>query len=100
MFFPNDTWICAQLPDRKHFFLGGGEGRHMLLYMGLFHPPLRLSIFYGSRDQLRPGSFLHKKNESGNEVALSSYAKIELFSQVYDTRQPIEFPLRFFRHLV
>ena len=24
--------------------------------MRLFHPPLGLSIFYGSRDQLRPGS--------------------------------------------
>jgi hypothetical protein len=36
--------------------------------MRLFHPPLRLSIFYGSRDQLRPGFFLHKRNEPGNEV--------------------------------
>jgi hypothetical protein len=23
MFCPNDTWISAQLPDLKHFFLGG-----------------------------------------------------------------------------
>jgi hypothetical protein len=38
--------------------------------MTLFHPPLRLSIFYGSRDQLRPGSFLHKREEPKNEVAI------------------------------
>ena len=38
--------------------------------MRLFHPPLRLSIFYGSRDQPRPGSFLKKREEPGNEVAL------------------------------
>jgi hypothetical protein len=37
--------------------------------MRLFHPPLRLSIFYGSRDQPRPGSFLKKREEPGNEVA-------------------------------
>jgi hypothetical protein len=37
--------------------------------MRLFHPPLRLSIFYGSRDQLRPGSLLHKRKEPWNEVA-------------------------------
>jgi hypothetical protein len=37
--------------------------------MRLFHPPLGLSIFYGSRDQLRPGSLLHKRKEPGNEVA-------------------------------
>ena len=36
--------------------------------MRLFHPPLGLSIFYGSRDQLRPGSLLHKRKEPGNEV--------------------------------
>ena len=36
--------------------------------MRLFHPPLRLSIFYGSRDQPRPGSFLKKREEPGNEV--------------------------------
>jgi hypothetical protein len=35
----------------------------------LFHPPLRLSIFYGSRDQPRPGSLLPKSKEPGNEVA-------------------------------
>jgi hypothetical protein len=34
----------------------------------LFHPPLRLSIFYRSRDQPRPGSFLKKREEPGNEV--------------------------------
>ena len=34
----------------------------------LFHPPLRLSIFYGSRDQPRPGSLLPKSKEPGNEV--------------------------------
>ena len=37
--------------------------------MRLFHPPLGLSIFYGSRDQLRPGSLLHTRKELGNEVA-------------------------------
>ena len=37
----------------------------------LFHPPLRLSIFYGSRDQPRPGSYLKKREEPGNEVAVS-----------------------------
>ena len=37
--------------------------------MRLFHPPLGLSIFYGSRDQLRPGSLLPKSKEPGNEVA-------------------------------
>ena len=26
-----------------------------------------------------------------------SYVKIELFSEVYDVRQPVEFPFRFFR---
>jgi hypothetical protein len=36
--------------------------------MRLFHPPLGLSIFYGSRDQLRPGSLLPKSKEPGNEV--------------------------------
>jgi hypothetical protein len=36
--------------------------------MRLFHPPLRLSIFYVSRDQPRPGSFLKKREEPGNEV--------------------------------
>jgi hypothetical protein len=36
----------------------------------LFHSPLRLSIFYGSRDQLRPGSFLQKREEPGNEVGI------------------------------
>ena len=36
--------------------------------MKLFHPPLRLSIFYVSRDQPRPGSFLKKREEPGNEV--------------------------------
>jgi hypothetical protein len=36
--------------------------------MRLFHPPLRLSIFYGSRDQPRPGSYLNKREEPGNEV--------------------------------
>ena len=35
----------------------------------LFHPPLRLSIFYWSRDQPRPGSYLKKREEPGNEVA-------------------------------
>jgi hypothetical protein len=34
----------------------------------LFHPPLRLSIFYWSRDQPRPGSYLKKGEEPGNEV--------------------------------
>jgi hypothetical protein len=34
----------------------------------LFHPPLRLSIFYWSRDQPRPGSYLKKREEPGNEV--------------------------------
>jgi hypothetical protein len=34
----------------------------------LFHPPLRLSIFYWSRDQPRPGSYLEKREEPGNEV--------------------------------
>ena len=34
--------------------------------MRLFRPPLGLSIFYGSRDQLRPGSLPMK--EPGNEV--------------------------------
>jgi hypothetical protein len=38
--------------------------------MRLFHPPLRLSIFYVSGDQPRPGSFLRKREEPGNEVAL------------------------------
>jgi hypothetical protein len=38
--------------------------------MRLFHPPLGLSIFYGSRDQPRPGSLLHKRKEPGNEVAV------------------------------
>jgi hypothetical protein len=38
--------------------------------MRLFHSPLRLSIFYGSRDQLRPGSFLQKREEPGNEVGI------------------------------
>ena len=38
--------------------------------MRLFHPPLGLSIFYGSRDQLRPGSLLHKRKEPGNEVGI------------------------------
>jgi hypothetical protein len=37
----------------------------------LFHPPLRLSIFYGSRDQPRPGSFLKKREEPGNEAGLT-----------------------------
>ena len=36
--------------------------------MRLFHPPLRLSIFYGSCDQLRPWSFLHMREEPGNKV--------------------------------
>ena len=40
--------------------------------MRLFHPPLRLSIFYGSRDQPGPGSFLKKREEPGNEFALAS----------------------------
>jgi hypothetical protein len=31
--------------------------------MRLFHPPPGLSIFYGSRDQLRPGSLLHKHSQ-------------------------------------
>jgi hypothetical protein len=31
----------------------------------LFHPPLRLSIFYGSHDQLQPGFFLKKREEPG-----------------------------------
>ena len=39
--------------------------------MRLFHPPPRISIFYGSRDQLRPGSLLHKRKEPGNEVGCS-----------------------------
>jgi hypothetical protein len=34
-----------------------------------FHPPLRLSIFYGSRDQRPPGSLLPKSKYPGNEVA-------------------------------
>jgi hypothetical protein len=34
------------------------------------HPPLRLSIFYVSRDQPRPGSFLKKREEPGNEVTI------------------------------
>jgi hypothetical protein len=37
--------------------------------MRLFHPPLRISIFYGSRDKLQPGSLLHKRKEPWNEVA-------------------------------
>jgi hypothetical protein len=41
----------------------------------LFHPPLRLSIFYGSRDQPRPGSFLKKREEPGNEVAIKELSK-------------------------
>jgi hypothetical protein len=40
--------------------------------MRLVHPPLRLSIFYGSRDQPRPGSFLKQREEPGNEVARST----------------------------
>ena len=44
--------------------------------MRLFHPPLRISICYGSRDQLRPGSLLHKRKEPGNEVALAKAVKI------------------------
>jgi hypothetical protein len=35
-----------------------------------FHPPLRLSIFYGSRDQRPPGSLLPKSKYTGNEVAV------------------------------
>jgi hypothetical protein len=35
-----------------------------------FHPPLRLSIFYGSRDQRPPGSLLPKSKYPGNEVAI------------------------------
>jgi hypothetical protein len=33
-------------------------------------------------------------------TVLSSYVKIELFSNVYDARQPVELPQRFFRHPV
>ena len=40
--------------------------------MRLFHPLLRVSIFYRSRDQSRPGSFLKKREEPWNEVALLS----------------------------
>jgi hypothetical protein len=40
--------------------------------MRLLHPPPRLSIFCVTRDQLRPGSFLHKKEEPGNEVVVTS----------------------------
>jgi hypothetical protein len=36
--------------------------------MRFFHPPLRLSILYGSPDQPRPGSFLNKREEPGNKV--------------------------------
>ena len=36
--------------------------------MTFFYPPLGLSIFCGSRDQHRPGSFLNKREEPGNEV--------------------------------
>jgi hypothetical protein len=49
--------------------------------MRLFHPPLRLSIFYGSRDQPRPGSFLKKREEPGNEVVtelLLGYTSIHM----------------------
>jgi hypothetical protein len=41
----------------------------------LFHPPLGLSIFYGSRDQLRPGSLLPKSKEPGNEVGKACQGK-------------------------
>jgi hypothetical protein len=47
--------------------------------MRLFHPPLRLSILYGSRDQLRPGSFLHKRKEPGNEVAIATVCVLALW---------------------
>jgi hypothetical protein len=40
--------------------------------MRLFPCPLRLSIFYGSRDQLRTGVFLPKREKPGNEVGLSN----------------------------
>jgi hypothetical protein len=40
--------------------------------MRLFHPPLRVSIFYRSRDQPRTASFLKKREVPGNEVALLS----------------------------
>jgi hypothetical protein len=36
--------------------------------MRLFHPHLKLSIFYVSRDQPRPGSFLKKREVPGKEV--------------------------------
>jgi hypothetical protein len=34
----------------------------------LFHPPLRLSISFGPRDQLRPGSFLPRRKSLGTRL--------------------------------
>ena len=45
-----------------------------------------VSIFYGSRDQLRPGSLLHKRKEPGNEVANSAeYKSTHLYITEYSS---------------
>ena len=57
--------------------------------MRLFHPPLRLSIFYGSRDQPRPGSFLKKREEPGNEVGYTDalYTDVDGYRCTYTDAQ-------------
>ena len=35
---------------------------------------------------------LHQRSVMKNNICLSSYVKIELFSQAYDARQPVELP--------
>ena len=40
-------------------------------------PLLRLSIFYGSRDQHRPGFFLHKRNEVGTLCINGNIANLQ-----------------------
>ena len=56
--------------------------------MRLFPYPLRQSIFYGTRDQPQPGSFLHKREEPGNEVGKDSGSDI---STSQDVRNVVAF---------
>jgi hypothetical protein len=51
-----------------------------------FHPPLRLSIFYGSRDQRPPGSLLPKSKYPGNEVDRLNAKLYYIFIQIFTLR--------------